>query len=92
VASCDNVGRNRDFILERVATSRVDPRTTIPELMDEEDKAALDVWPDRLTIYRGCGPNNKDGFSWSLNRKAAQSFPFRRLRDLKLIVALVELL
>jgi hypothetical protein len=27
-------------------------------------------------IYRGCGPHNVRGFSWSLSRETAMKFPF----------------
>ena len=47
--------------------------------MDEEERAALEALPDQVTVYRGCGPDNKDGFSWSLKREVAEGFPYKAL-------------
>lgn len=40
------------------------------------DFSVYDWLPDEFTIYRGCGPLNKGGFSWSLDRDVAAWFPF----------------
>jgi hypothetical protein len=47
-----------------------------PELMDSEERAAFEALPDEFVIYRGCGPHNVRGFSWSLSRDVAAKFPF----------------
>lgn len=52
------------------------PETIIPELMDAEERATYDALPEEFTVYRGCGPISKGGFSWSLDRDAAARFPF----------------
>jgi hypothetical protein len=52
------------------------PRGPIPQMMTKVEQAALDALPDRVTIYRGCGPVNERGLSWSLDRDMAKRFPF----------------
>lgn len=63
---------------EMIKVMADDPFTVIPELMNAAEKAAFEALPDRITIYRGCGPENKGGMSWSLDREAAMRFPFNR--------------
>jgi hypothetical protein len=46
------------------------------ELMSHEERAALDALPEKVTIFRGCGPINRLGLSWSLSRAVASRFPF----------------
>ena len=56
--------------------ARVDNiETVIPELMDKDELAAFEALPDELVIYRGCGPHNVRGLSWSLKREVAVKFP-----------------
>lgn len=45
-------------------------------MMDPEEVEAFDDLPEDLIVYRGCYENNKFGFSWSLRREVAESFPF----------------
>lgn len=45
--------------------------------MDDDEREEYATLPDRLTIYRGCGQQNKAGFSWTLeNYYAASCYPF----------------
>jgi hypothetical protein len=60
-------------------TSHFQPGTEhIPLLMSEEERRALASLPEVLTIYRGCGPQDKYGLSWSLNPHVARTFPYKR--------------
>jgi hypothetical protein len=44
--------------------------------MTIEERNAFEELPEQITIYRGCGPRNKSGMSWSLSRDIAVRFPF----------------
>jgi hypothetical protein len=68
---CDNIGQHR--LMLRWLLPEEGP---IPELMDPDERAAYDALPDRLTVYRGCGPHNMLGLSWSLDQQIAARFPF----------------
>jgi len=46
-------------------------------LMDEDEQAAYELLPDRLTIYRGCAESNRLGFSWSVDREQGEWFARR---------------
>jgi hypothetical protein len=48
----------------------------ITPMMSLEERRAFDALPDEITIYRGCGPGNKFGYSWTLDRSIAERFPF----------------
>jgi hypothetical protein len=72
----DNVGVYRYDLLWAIRDRGWNFESTIPEMMSPEEKAAFKALPELITIYRGCGPRNKNGFSWSLNRKIAATFPF----------------
>jgi len=50
-------------------------------MMTEEERAALGALPDRLTIYRGCTPQNRRGLSWTLDRDKALWFAKRFRQD-----------
>jgi hypothetical protein len=50
----------------------------IIEMMTSEEMRAFDALPDEITIYRGCGPRNEFGYSWTLDRTMAETFPFKR--------------
>lgn len=76
--SCDNVGANSDELLWVFNHWLDDPLITIPELMTDKEKAVLRSLPEWITIYRGCGPTNRGGLSWSLSRDVAAEFPFMR--------------
>lgn len=72
----DFIGCYRDDLLRTVSARAGNVKTTIPLLMDPEERNAYGALPDRVTIYRGCGPKNEKGFSWTLNRDVAAQFPF----------------
>jgi hypothetical protein len=74
---CDNLGIYKDWLLGVFNERLVRPWGTVSELMDAEEGLAFEALPDQITIYRGCGPLNKQGFSWSLNREVAAEFPFK---------------
>jgi hypothetical protein len=90
---CDNIGscNQDDEVTEIISwaakddssiggTGNFQPGTEhIPLLMSEEERQALASFPEVLTIYRGCGPLNKYGLSWSLNPDVARAFPYKRL-------------
>jgi hypothetical protein len=44
-------------------------------MMDEGENKFFASLPDKVTIYRGCGPENRDGLSWTLDRDVARIFP-----------------
>jgi hypothetical protein len=75
--SCDNIGTYHGWLLELFDDKLARPWGPVSELMDAEERLAFDVLPDRITIYRGCGAQNKYGPSWSLNREMAAAFPFK---------------
>ncbi|MEB3360796.1 MAG: hypothetical protein VKI42_01575 [Synechococcaceae cyanobacterium] len=68
--SCDNIGRHR--LLLRQLLPEHGP---VIEMMTAEELDQYNALPDRLTVFRGCGPNNMLGASWSLSRDVAASFP-----------------
>jgi hypothetical protein len=45
-------------------------------MMDATELAAFDALPEKVTIYRGCGPDNIIGCSWTADRDIAMQFPF----------------
>jgi len=40
------------------------------------DSYGFEALSDQITIYRGCGPRNNPGLSWSLRRDVAVRFRF----------------
>ena len=69
--ACDNLGRYQ------LAFSRIfrRHRDRWPFLMAENDKAVWSALPDVVDVFRGCGPGNRLGLSWSLDRAVAEKFP-----------------
>jgi hypothetical protein len=67
---------------DNIATYRIWLRRLLPErgpvapMMEPQECLAWEAMPERLTIYRGCGPSNMLGASWSLSRTVAAQFPF----------------
>ena len=73
---CDNIGLYRDDLVEIIREWSDDPLNVIPKLITTEELTAFEALPEQITIYRGCGPRNKFGLSWSLSREIAVRFPF----------------
>jgi len=73
---CDNIGIHKDSVLQVLNKRLPRPWGPVFELMDAEERLAFEALPDQFTIYRGCGPHNKHGFSWTLSRKVAADFPW----------------
>ena len=73
---CDNIGLYKSDLVEVLMEWHENPLTTIPELMTRKERAAFETLPEQVTIYRGCGPRNREGLSWSLCREVASRFPF----------------
>ncbi|MDA0345365.1 MAG: hypothetical protein O3C54_05325 [Proteobacteria bacterium] len=46
-------------------------------MMDKTERKKFDALPDILTIYRGCWQENRQGFSWTLDKKTALWFANR---------------
>lgn len=67
---CDNISSYR-LLLRRLLPQK----GPVAGMMTREERAVYDALPERLTIYRGCGPSNVVGVSWSLAREAAAKFP-----------------
>jgi hypothetical protein len=63
------------YLLEE---NHVDYESPIIQMMTSEEQRAFDELPDEITIYRGCGPRNEFGYSWTLDRSIAEVFPFKR--------------
>jgi hypothetical protein len=74
LSGCDNVGQYRKA-LKLCMFSGATPHVC-PEMMTEEERAALAALPAVVTVYRGCGASNMIGCCWSLERETAVSFPF----------------
>jgi hypothetical protein len=74
----DNVGVYKDQLIWILREYLDEPESVIPELMNAHEKEAFARMPEEITIYRGCGPINKLGLSWSLSREIATRFPFSR--------------
>lgn len=77
----DNVGLYQAELLDVLAAMVDDIEALIPELMDREEQDAFEALPDELVIYRGCGPHNVRGWSWSLSRDVARKFPYSNRYD-----------
>jgi hypothetical protein len=46
-------------------------------MMTDEEQAALQELPEPVTIFRGCGPVNEQGWSWTLDEELAEWFACR---------------
>ncbi len=46
-------------------------------MMSPDDQAVLEGLPEIVTIYRGCGPMNEQGWSWTLDEEQAEWFAQR---------------
>jgi hypothetical protein len=45
-------------------------------MMTASERRVFHALPETVTVYRGCGPDNQYGISWSLSREIAAGFPF----------------
>jgi len=67
---CDNIASYLP------ALKKLLPKCSLHPMMDDEELTALAALPETLTVYRGCGPLNRKGASWTLDRDVAVKFPF----------------
>jgi len=66
-ATCDNTWMFTDALFDAPKPAyQMKTRTEI---------AALNRLDDLVTVYRGCGAQNRNGVSWSLDRAVAEQFP-----------------
>jgi len=70
--TCDNIGVHKASLYRLM----VKHRDRWPDIMTSAERAILVALPDTVTLFRGCGPKNKLGLSWSLSREVAERFPF----------------
>jgi len=47
-----------------------------PLLMEDSEREQWNALPEYVTIFRGCGPQNKCGLSWSTSREVATNIVF----------------
>lgn len=70
-STCDNIAAYYS------ALKKVLPKNgPVREMMDDNECLAFSALPETLTVYRGCGPRNRKGASWTLERDVAVKFPF----------------
>jgi hypothetical protein len=69
--SCDNIGPYRDDLVWAFQTSAADWHL----LMDAAERVRYDTLPSRVRLFRGCGPINRLGLSWTEDRDVAVRFP-----------------
>ncbi len=76
---CDNISIHMETLINETPFQDLlsDPLTWRDAMMDAEERAALALLPEVVTIYRGCYANNKDGLSWSLDRDVAEQLPLK---------------
>lgn len=86
-SSCDNIAAWKDDLRALLLRAR---RRNVEQMMTNEERAALLIQPEALTIYRGCYDINRDGLSWTLSRETAEAFPtlhrYRRAGDRPLLL------
>lgn len=77
--SCDNIGENQDLLIGALwfipPEYQIAGTEHIPLMMTIEEQSKLASLPERVQVFRGCGPDNKYGFSWSLDREVAAMYP-----------------
>lgn len=67
-------------LLRRMLTDARRNLSLRPLLMDREERSSLRSLPDTIVVYRGCGPQNKAGLSWTLDQSKARWFAGRLKR------------
>jgi hypothetical protein len=73
----DHIASDSLDLFYMLEETQVDYESPIIQMMTSEEQRAFDALPDEITIYRGCGPMNEFGFSWTLDRTVAEAFPFK---------------
>jgi len=93
-SSFDNVGDNYDAMHESPFGNRLHDQCPIVQMMTYAELAVYKELPQTFKIYRGCHGDNKDGFSWSLERQVAKTFPLMEKYQMEgqplLITAMVK--
>ena len=74
---CESMGGLSDLIYETMHQHTTPGTLHIPVMMTREEQKALAALPEKLEVYRGCNPVNRDGFSWTLDRSTAEWFAYR---------------
>jgi len=75
---CDNINVCSDLadvIYDQVWDHVAAGTMHVQAMMTREEQLALAALPAKVEVYRGCGPVNRDGYSWTLDRKVAERFP-----------------
>lgn len=68
---CDNIGKYRQQLRRLLPTAG-----PADDLMNAAERATYEALPQSVRVYRGCGPDNMVGASWSLDRAVAERFPY----------------
>ena len=73
---CDNISEcmvdGFNWVFEEATEENMTPGTRhVPLMMTKEERNALAALPQNVTVYRGCGPDNMYGYSWTLDRDVA---------------------
>jgi len=55
-------------------------------MMSEVERLQFAALPEELTVYRGCGSLNQEGFSWTLSKERARSFANRSTEEKSLLL------
>lgn len=74
-SSCDNISEYSEELEDLEVFLDMGYYGTLKEMMTSEELAAWESLPEFVTIYRGCYEINKWGWSWSLSKDVAKSFP-----------------
>jgi hypothetical protein len=74
--SCDNISEcmldGFNWVFEEVTAENMTPETRhVPLMMTKKERKALAALPENVTVYRGCGPEDMYGYSWTLDRDIA---------------------
>ena len=67
----DNVGSNT----QELADIFEQVEWPVMQMMTDAEREMYLALPDVVTVYRGCGKNNKYGLSWTLDEQVARTFP-----------------
>lgn len=67
----DNLSEHKDELKTILAKNG-----PLAEMMTKDEQALYETFPEVLEVYRGCGPDNRNGVSWSLDKEVARKFPF----------------